>query len=547
MASIFDIPLRETGGPIALTAFEYQHRIAVGELLRLAESSDFDLIEFDSHDDILIRTSSPSGIVAQFIQVKSNESGTWKLSDVYSDEKKAVPAASKAYYSLAAKQLSRAIGDDIASFKVVTRSDVSNDLTVLKKPAIDRSPADVQDLKRKLAKRFSHLTFPKSRTVSDWIDTVLWQVAGAEQAVDDRNLHIITEVVLLNYGRTLTPSQGRDIYQNLLSRSREAAAITHPREQKGCTKNQLLSWLEDYCSRLPLHLPPDIRIIISNLILSAQERCIGRWLNAGVKSKLAKELASDEAVGAGAVNWLQNQSDNFLWINGQFGAGKSLALDRFYQKSLIHYQQGTTNRIPVFLEAKDLIGPVSEEISKQAAKLGNHLRQGVHVFIDGADELTHQEARILIQDASSYARSNPNSKVIITSTVLEVNGHEPKFLPPLSMEEADALLKRIAGKYVSRFFILNGRFISDLGNPFFIIQCARFGSGLSRAELVRCMVEEALKQVEIAIQPAEELLATMARWQLDNGSPLIPDSVIGHARAAIARVLQTRLIEKRGN
>lgn len=548
MASIFDIPLRETGGPTALAAFEYQHRIAVGELLRLAIGTECDLVEFDSHDDILVRTVNAGGLGAEYVQVKSHDSRNWTPSALYRDDKDSTPTAGKSASSLVARQLSRAIGDDAVAFRVVTRLEVNDDLAFLKQEPAARDPKAVKKLKDTLLPRFAHLTFPKGRTVVDWIDQMHWQVAGHEQAVDDRNRHAIAEAVFAHSRRTLTPVQVGELYQHLLSRARQAGTLLEPRDQKRCSRAQLLSWLQDYCAKLPIHLPPDLHTVLDSLQREAHERCVSRWLNAGVPEELVRALAIDETVGADAVRWLQEQPENFLWVNGQFGAGKSLAADRFYQQALRDYRDGRQSRIPVFLRAKALLQPIGEEIATHAAALGDCYRQGVSAVIDGADERTQQEARQLVQEAASYVRAHPGSKVLITSTILEVSGQQPKTLPQLSKTEADALLRRISGKQAFGFPILSdGRFSADFANPFFIILCARFGTGLSRAELVQQMVAAALLQVETAIQPAEELLARLAQWQFDHGSALVPERELGPSRAALTSVLQTRLLEKQGD
>lgn len=548
MASIFDIVLQETGGPDALTAFEYQHRIAVGELLRLVNESNRDFIEFDSHDDILVRTTNTTPPGAEFIQVKAHTS-RWTPSDLYSDESDSVPTAGKYSSSLVAKQLRRAIGDEAAAFRVITKLGVNHELEILEQEPATRDPIIVTKLKDKLVSRFADFSFPKDRTVSDWIDQMRWKVSGLEQAVDDRNLHAIADAVFSHFKRTLTPDQASELYQHLLSRARRAATISEPREQKGCTRAQLLTWLHDFCAKMPVHLCPDIRVVIDTLDRESHERCVGRWLIAGVSPNLAQALAADENVGANAVRWMeeQEQSDDFLWVNGQFGSGKSLAAERLFQKALRSFQDGRQTRIPVFVEAKALSRPLGEEIETRAAKLGDYYRQSVYVIIDGADERTHQEARQLVQDAASYARAHAGSKVLITSSILMVSGLEAKTLPQLSEAEANALLRRLDDSHAFRFHYLDGRFRADLENPFFIIQCTRFGTGLSRAELVRRMVAVALERVETAIQPAEDLLVRLAQWQFDHGSPLIPEREIGSSRASITSVLQTRLLEKRGD
>lgn len=548
MASIFDIPLRESGGPTALAAFEYQHRIAVGELLRLATSTECDLIEFDSHDDILVRAKDGAGFVAEFVQVKAQASCNWTPSALYSDDKDSRPTAGKSASSLVARQLNRAIGDDDVVFRVVTRFEVNHDLAVLKQPSTARDQNAVKKLKDNLVPRFAHLTFPKDRTVGDWIDKMCWRVAGPEQAVDDRNLRTIAEAVFSQFARTLTPAQVREIYLRLLSHARQAALILEPRDQKGCTRTQLIMWLSESCAQLPIHLPPDVHTILDSLQREAHERCVARWLNAGVAPQLAQELAADKAVGADAVRWLQGQPEDFVWVNGTFGAGKSLAVDRHFQQALCDYRDGKQARLPVFLQAKTLIRPLGEEIATRAEALGDYYRQGVYAVIDGADECTQQEGRQLVQEAASYVRAHPGSKVLITSTFLEVSGQQPKTLPQLSKTEADALLRRLTGKQAFGFPILSdGRFGADFANPFFIILCARFGTGLCRAELVRRMVAAALEHVENAIQPVEELLAHLAQWQFDHGSALVPERELGPSQVALTSVLQTRLLERRGD
>ncbi len=514
----------------------------------MANTAECDFIEFDSHDDILVRTLVDSRIEVEFVQVKAHASANyWKPSDLYSDESDLVPAVGKSASSLVAKQLRRAKGDDIASFRIVTRIEVNQDLAVLKDASSLRDPAKLKKLKDNLVPRFAHLTFPNGRNVANWIDKVRWQVSGPEQAVDDRNLHAIANAVFAHLERTLTPEQVQELYRSLLNRVRYAASLREPRDQKGCARPQLLAWLNDYCSRLPIHLPPNLKTVIAALTRESYERCVGRWLNAGVDAELAERLAADGNVGTKAVQWLLEQPESFLWINGQFGAGKSLAVDRLYQRALDQYREGRNSQIPVFIEAKTLRLPLDEEIAVRASAIGAYYRQGVYAVIDGADERTHQEARQLVQDAANYARSHPESKVLITSSILEVSGFSSKLFPPLTESEADDLLSLLSGseKYACRF--LDARFETDLGNPFFVIQCARFGPGLSRAELVRRMVAAALERVETAIQPAEELLARLAQWQFDHGSPLIPAREIGPFQASITSILQTRLLERRGD
>lgn len=547
MPSIFEIPIQETGGPDAQAGFEYQHRIGVSELLQMAIDPCRELIEFDSHDDILVRFNRPTGVIAEFVQVKGRASGIWTPSDLYADEKPGVLRAQRRLYSLVAKQLRRAIGDDHVTFRVVTSTDTNTKLAVLKKPADSRKAAEISALKSKLHPLFSHLEFPGGRTVGDWIDLMQWEFAGVDQSVDNRNLRLIAEGVFELNQRTLAPLQAQALYSQLLARVRQASAISGTRAGKSCTRQELLSWLDDFCARQPVHLAPDVRQLLESLQADAHHRCISRWRAAGVPASLAQELAEDELVGRSAVLWIKEQPEDFLWISGQFGAGKSLAVDRVFQDVLRDYLAGRQTRIPIFLEAKAMLRPLAEEIDAAASKFGHHRRDGVHVIIDGADERTLQRARELVHEAAAYSGANPRSRILVTSSILEVPGHKPRMLPPLPRNEARQLLDRLTASQSFSFHPLDGRFSADFENPLFIILCARFGVSLSRAELVRRLVTAALERVETAIFPAEELLTRLAKWQLDHGTALIPERELGASPRSLSAVLGTRLIERRGN
>lgn len=538
-----------------MTGFEYQHRIAAGELLRMAGDPACEFIEFDSHEDVLVKVRTSSGHLAEFIQVKGHSSSNWTPSDIYSDEGDSVDNEKRGESSLIAKQLRRAVGEDEVVFRVVTKLEVNKDLLFLKETTESRDKASVKKLKDNLSPRFLNLKFPENRTVNDWIDLVRWHVAGPEKAVDNSNLQVLATTIYAQQSRLLTPEQNQSLYNQILTRIREASAIVEPRSQKRCSRSQLLEWLANYCAQIPIHLAPSVLTIIDATAADAHHRCVGRWLNAGVSEKLANELANDQTVGATAVKWLRDQWDgssesgpkNFLWVNGQFGSGKSLSADILFQQALQEYKSGTQNLIPLFLEGKTLMRPLCEEVSARAMELGSVHTQGVWLIIDGADERTLQSARLLVHEAASYARAHENSRVLITSSILEVSGLSPKLLPPLQREEADSLLSRLVGRKVSGYNYLDGRFTADLTSPLFVIQCARFGSGLSNAELVERMVTAALERVEVAIQPAEDILVRLAKWQFDHGSPLIPTKELGPGISSLAPVLETRLIERRGD
>src|SRR4051794_33444511 len=73
MASIFDLPPLEEGGPIARTGFTYQDHVAAALCLEMARGCDIEVVGCETHDDIILKKKSGGTTVAELVQVKSDE------------------------------------------------------------------------------------------------------------------------------------------------------------------------------------------------------------------------------------------------------------------------------------------------------------------------------------------------------------------------------------------------------------------------------------------------------------------------------------------
>ena len=89
----------------------------------------------------------------------------------------------------------------------------------------------------------------------------------------------------------------------------------------------------------------------------SRARCVERWLASGVASTTAESLADDPSIGLLTVPLFA--SNRLTILRAEIGAGKSLAAERVYWDALCEAEETGTDS-PVFLEAKNIVGPLAE-------------------------------------------------------------------------------------------------------------------------------------------------------------------------------------------
>ncbi|OIQ10581.1 DUF4062 domain-containing protein [Neomoorella thermoacetica] len=261
-------------------------------------------------------------------------------------------------------------------------------------------------------------------------------------------------------------------------------------------------------------------------------RCISRWQAAGVPRAKAEQLAANPSIGAPCQAIQQRYRENkIIVLVGNMGAGKSLIAERLYQQAIVEARKNINGPIPVYLQAFEAVDGLEKAIKKAVNGLGNPSIQGVHVFVDGVDEVETANASRILNEGRILANTWLKSRIVLTSRPIPIfkGIEEAVTVPQLTDEEAYGLIDDLAGKSVSSgmtwgwsksiqeaihlplFAVLMGNYLhaQDMGAP------------KSKGELISHLVEQALMQRGINLADATGVLHRLAALSIDrSGSPI---------------------------
>lgn len=194
----------------------------------------------------------------------------------------------------------------------------------------------------------------------------------------------------------------------------------------------------------------DRSAVLAALVRESRARCASRWRALGIDRERAIALANDGLVGTPPEGWYPDNNRPLVTIVGGFGAGKSLALDRMFQKSITDAQHSATP-VPVLLRATDVTQPLKAVVIAMTALLGDPRLYGARVFIDGLDEVDLSLVARLIFDTRILVEAWPQTYVVLTSRPLPGDpfGEDRIDVPPLGDKEALNLIGQFADRKVS--------------------------------------------------------------------------------------------------
>lgn len=172
-------------------------------------------------------------------------------------------------------------------------------------------------------------------------------------------------------------------------------------------------------------------------------RCIERW----VSLQVPHEMATNMAVDLDIVSPIKDMPlIGVAVLTGEVGVGKSLALERLFQKALQEYQSDKSRPIPVFLNAHD-VDTLQGAIRLKLKALGVLRTGAVRVFIDRADEQGDGRLTTLLQEARIISGAWEDTLVVMASRELPclTNVTECVTVSTLSYEQAAELIAKIEG------------------------------------------------------------------------------------------------------
>ncbi|MDK2789377.1 MAG: hypothetical protein PWP07_2622 [Epulopiscium sp.] len=282
-------------------------------------------------------------------------------------------------------------------------------------------------------------------------------------------------------------------------------------------------------------------------------RCIARWQAVGVPKAIAYQLALDPSFGLpDQVSQRYIESFGVLILIGELGAGKSLIMERLYQRAIFTARDNINAPIPVYLRASEVSEKGLEELVKKETKgLGTPHIQGVELFIDGVDEIGTAFAFRLLDEARVLANTWPNSRITLACRPIPgfKEMEEAIQVPLLTEGDAYELIGKLTGGPVTAGMAFGWpKSIREaIRLPLFAILLSTYlrtqnmKAPKSKGELLSYLVEKALEQGRIDIKHVANVLYRLAVLSIDrNGSP-VPASEVA-SKAEIEPLLQSGLV-----
>lgn len=284
---------------------------------------------------------------------------------------------------------------------------------------------------------------------------------------------------------------------------------------------------------------------------SSRGRLIARWMAAGVSADMAETLADDEAVGAPVRLNEQVPDVGMVFIEGDFGSGKSVAVERMHQEHIQRALEDSNAPSPVYISAKSLgEGSLLEIVENKVQALTDDHHLGVKIILDGLDEPSVGRALEILNEARAFAFSRPEDLILITTRPgLPVNSAETLIkCPPLDDGEAASLVERLGG-HRALLWSESPAIRDMLRLPLFtIIATLRQQSGIemprSRGTFLESLAEAALDRTPAAHGEASAALKKLARLAVEFGG-LVPAAEL-EDNAAVRICVETRVVTRVG-
>jgi len=294
-------------------------------------------------------------------------------------------------------------------------------------------------------------------------------------------------------------------------------------------------------------------VILDELHQASIARCIVRWQSLGLPLAQATHLANDSDV-ATPVSFAKPDKPGgahrqISILLGDFGAGKSLAMERRFQSLVRRAKTDPTAPVPAWLDAKSMAGPLNDAIEGAAHGIGSLAAVGAEVFIDSADEVGAARAEQLLAEARTTAYAQPLIHITLVSRPLAVlDTEEAAPMPLLTDEEAERLIARAAGRPVDvrraswpeavreavrrpLFALVMGLYLGD----------SRENLSLSTGGLLAYLVERALSHAQLDQVSSNEALKSLAVQCVEAGNGFVDRREVGSWRD-LRPLLASRLV-----
>ncbi|MFJ2811088.1 AAA family ATPase [Kitasatospora sp. NPDC087271] len=280
---------------------------------------------------------------------------------------------------------------------------------------------------------------------------------------------------------------------------------------------------------------------------ASRGRLVTRWIAVGLAPEQAEELADDGAVGVCREFGRFHSGRRIAVLTGDFGSGKTVALEREYRTSALRAIDDLRAPLPVHLTVKSSGPDLLRALDEQLARFpGDH--DQVTVFLDGLDEFGAGRSAEILDDLRAWVYSASGRKVLATSRPDSLlQSTDCLTLPALSDTELRDLLDRVGAPRALAWHS-NPEIRDALHRPLFALiaaDCRKAGSDVphSRGEFLAALVERALARAPGLGDDTYTLLGRLGRLTLDSGGA-VPAGEAG-TREEQLRLVRTRLVVHR--
>ena len=272
--------------------------------------------------------------------------------------------------------------------------------------------------------------------------------------------------------------------------------------------------------------PPIRRRRLNEQLRLSVAKCKQAWSTLGVPRDLAAELAADRDLG----NVLQLPDSGVQVVVGDMGVGKTLAVSRLFQQAIGRAHADSSQPFPLFVNARDLQGSLSDYIDEKSTSLFDPSVQESLLIVDGLDEVGVTRANHVLDEARVYGDANSRFAAVLTSRTLPglrcVGEDDCRVeMPTLDDEQSFRLMSRIAGRPVDLqdSYGWSESIRHAAKRPLFAIMLGlelkrRPGFGFQRpSQLVKCLAQAALQDMEGDTGKNDELLQKLAIKTITTG------------------------------
>lgn len=223
--------------------------------------------------------------------------------------------------------------------------------------------------------------------------------------------------------------------------------------------------------------------------INITQKCIRRFIANGLKQDLAKEILR-AILSSNKFDYLIPEKQQIVYVIGDYGSGKSLAL------SVLYLQKLRRGKNVFFINANQLS---LEYTIEQYIDL-NENDAATTIFIDGLDEVNFAICKHIVDDINIITGLNKNIRFVVSSRpiqyLINLYSNNIVYLKPLDRDAAYDLIIKIAGDSAP-IATLNGwgeTFWQTVSNPFFAIICGLYLKesctyvNLSKSEMIKYLI-----------------------------------------------------------